>query len=64
LTFDEQMAIARARVAALDKIDGGDRELSTIWSALDCGLRLPETGSQYDALVMLEILTGENPKQN
>jgi len=48
----------------LDKIDGGDRELSTIWSALDCGLRLPETGSQYDALVMLEILTGENPKQN
>jgi hypothetical protein len=58
-TFEQRMAEARARVNELDKVDGHkDRDLKTIWAALDAGLRHPECGAQYDALVMLEDLTG------
>ena len=34
----------------------GDRELSTILSAMKCGLMRPETGAQFDAYFMLADL--------
>lgn len=61
--FEEQMAKARIRVAHLDRVDGGDRSLGTIWAALDTGLRRPKSGAQYDALVMLEDLTGRTSQR-
>ena len=75
-SFARNMALARARVAELDRSDGDSAErrwasypkdtrcelavtLNTLWCALDAGLRHPGTdGAEYDALVMLEDLTG------
>lgn len=55
MTFDEKMAAAKKRVAAMDETDRGrDRYLKTIVAALRTGLRYPDTGAAYDALVMLE----------
>lgn len=59
MTFEEQKQAARERVRAMNKLDGSDvHDLWTILTALDAGLRFPENGAQYDALVMLEDLTG------
>lgn len=59
MSFEGEMALARRRVDRMDKVDGfKPRDPNTIWCALEAGLRCPETGSQYDALVMLEDLTG------
>lgn len=55
--IDKQRLIARARVNAMDEIDGTkDRHFGTIIAALTCGLINPSTGAQFDALVMLEDL--------
>ena len=53
--FDARMKQARDRVRQLDQADGfQDRYAGTIYQALLCGLQRPETGAQYEALVMLE----------
>jgi len=54
MSFDEEMAAARGRVAEFDKIDRyRERGPGAIAAALEAGLRNPEGGAQYDALVML-----------
>ena len=54
MDFEKHMDDARKRVAAMDRIDGVcDRHLATICAALEAGLKRPETGAQFDALVML-----------
>lgn len=56
-SFEANKTKAIANVAALDAVDGfKDRELSTIYFALEAGLKKPETNAQFDALVMLEDL--------
>jgi hypothetical protein len=81
MTFEENMALARKRVADMDAIDGDSSEnrracapadkrsplsltLNTIWCALEAGLRCPGTGAEYDALVMLEDLTGRASRRS
>lgn len=55
--FDDAMFKARARVHEMDKSDKSKaRDLGTIMTALQCGLLHPDTGAQFDALVMLEEL--------
>ena len=55
--FELKIEEAKKRVKNFDKIDKfEDRYLSTILSALKCGLKRPETDSQYDAYFMLEDL--------
>jgi len=62
MSFDTEMAKARKRVASLDRQDGyKERSLGTIASALEAGLRHPDNGAQYDALVMLGDLPGVPP---
>jgi hypothetical protein len=54
-----QMRLDKATVAVkeLDEIDGYEhREIGTIWQALHCGLRYPDTNAAFDALVMLDDL--------
>ncbi len=52
--FEEKIEEAKQRVYAMDRVDGvRDRSLKTIAKVLDVGLRRPDTGSAYDALVML-----------
>ena len=53
--FDKQIHRARERVKSFDDIAGTkDRHLVTVLSALRVGLLNPETGAQFDALVMLQ----------
>ena len=55
MTFEQEVAAARQRVADLDEIDGfADRAMLTILLALEAGLRRPESAAQYDAYVMLQ----------
>lgn len=50
-----EISKARERVKQMDEIDGfPDRHIKTILFALIAGLKRPETGAQFDALVMLE----------
>ena len=52
--FDAKLKEARERVEEFDKVDGiKDREIGTIIEALTAGIAVPESGAQYDALVML-----------
>ena len=52
--FTNQMERAKKRVASMDKLDGWKpRDPGTIVAALECGLKRPDTGAQFDALVML-----------
>lgn len=45
---------AKRRVMQMDMQDGfKDRMYGTIAAALRCGLLMPESGAQFDALVML-----------
>lgn len=60
------VAEARERVDSFDEIDTfKDRALSTIVAALEAGIKRPESGAQFDALVMLydceEELRRRNP---
>ena len=58
--FDANLDEARKTVAAMDKIDGfKPRDPKTIWSALEAGLRRPETNCAFEALVMLEDVVKE-----
>ncbi len=61
--FKVEVEKARKRVRGMDCVDGfKDRYLSTILFALECGLKNPETGAQFDAYVMLEERRrNENP---
>ena len=55
--FDAECLKAKARVRNMDRADGfKDRELRTIFLALECGLKHPDTGTQFDALFMLSDL--------
>ena len=55
--FDIQCLKAKARVQQMDRSDGfKDRYLPTIFAALECGLKHPDTGAQFDALFMLSDL--------
>jgi hypothetical protein len=57
MSFIDSMARARDRVKSLDSVDEfEDRSIQTIASALECGLKRPETEAQYDALWMLKDL--------
>lgn len=56
--FEDHVRVARERVTAMDRVDGGDRLFGTIQSALEAGIRRPSTGAQYDAYVMLEYWVG------
>ena len=59
MSFESEMAKARTRVAEMDEVDGSkDRKTLTIMLALEAGLKNPESGAQYDALVMLNDLCG------
>lgn len=52
--FESNLKKAEENVAALDAVDRWqNRRISTIYAALECGLRRPETNAQYEALVML-----------
>jgi hypothetical protein len=52
--FDLQLLEAKNRVKSMDEADGfKDRDLNTILLALECGIKRPETGAQFDAYVML-----------
>lgn len=65
MKFEKELVAARVRVARLDAIDGTrDRQLNTIYCALHAGLLNPECKSQFDALVMLEDLTGRSERRN
>lgn len=63
--FESRLRQARENVAALDAHDGfKDRDIVTIWSALECGLRTPDTNAHFDALVMIEdIICSESSKR-
>jgi len=53
-TYKERLALAIVNVSKFDKIEGAkDRSLGTILSALEAGLRSPETNCHFEALVML-----------
>jgi hypothetical protein len=53
--FNKRVAKARKDVAAMDKHDGyKERELRTIFLALQCGLQEENLSAAFDALVMLE----------
>lgn len=55
MNFDAEYANAKERVGRFDQLDRRkDREPGTILAALEAGLRHPETGAQFDALVMLK----------
>ena len=55
--FEACKAWARKNIAELDGVDGWkNREIGTIYAALEAGLRRPESNSAFDALVMLEDL--------
>lgn len=55
MDFEQEIEKAKRRIAMMDKIDGWKpRDPGTIAAALECGLMRPETGAQYDALVMLQ----------
>lgn len=60
--FRQGVAEALERVAVMEKADGregfvvADRGLGVVYRALRLGLKYPETGAQFDALVMLKEL--------
>lgn len=57
--FNKRVEKARKDVAAMDKHDGyEERELRTIFLALHCGLQEKNLSAAFDALVMLEDVTG------
>jgi len=53
--FEAEMKKARRRISKLDAVDGcRDRLPGTIMAALEAGLIMPESGAQFEALVMLQ----------
>lgn len=58
--FEENMDAAKVRVMEMDRLDGfRDRSIQTALFALEAGLRNPESGAQFDALVMLSDIVKE-----
>jgi hypothetical protein len=56
-SFEDSVREARRRVVSMDMTDGFvDRYLPTILMALECGLRNPALGAEFDAYVMLQDL--------
>jgi hypothetical protein len=56
--FDRLLGEARDRVQSMDETDGfKDRYSGTIYAALEAGLKNPESGAAFDALVMLRDVT-------
>lgn len=48
IEFDRKLSEARKRVEAMDEIDGyEERDIRTIYFALECGLRNKETGADF-----------------
>lgn len=64
--FKANIEAAKTRVKSLSGVDGyQDRELETILFALNTGLRRPETGAAWDALVMLiSVVRQERTNKN
>lgn len=57
--FTERVTRARKFVAHCDSVDGfRDRDLKTIFLALLAGVRDPDSNAHFDALVMLEDVSG------
>lgn len=55
--FDKKVQEAEKRVKDMDEYEGfQERSIGTIITALDAGLKIPESGAQFDALVMLKDL--------
>jgi len=57
--WEHQLKNAIRRVEAMDEIDGTEcNDPTAILAAMECGIKQPESGAQFDAYVMMCRLIG------